>query len=216
MTMKKLKLQIYSVILLGTLLLTGCTTKLPNQISENVSVKNTKETAYEVKEPQIKHKSSGSETKVKITETNNPIDKAFDKDFELASATYEMNYSSDLYLEAWKAEWTNITNLIKESYQYEADKKVVDEYKTSFEAFVDKAYDLEALNWTDTTEAPGENRWPGTGQASASLGAQAGLYKHQVLDLIDRYDNQLDGGYKFIYKGNGADIEGLRRNADQK
>lgn len=153
-----------------------------------------------------------NEKNVESTET--PIDKAFKKDFEIASSTVELNFLAEKYLEAWKQEWDNVINEIKKRYQFEEDKERVNKYKESYEEFVKAASEFEFLNWSDTSVESGDNRTFGTGAVSAMLMEEAALYKKQVLHLIDKYFTSNYGSeqdpYNFIYKSNGAEIEKLQ------
>jgi len=139
---------------------------------------------------------------------NNPIDKAFANDFAIASAAAEMRYLANLYYDAWVDEWHHVLDTLKQSYQYDEDKGIVDQYKTQYDLFVETAGELEFLEWTDTSVEPDEERGFGTGAISASTLKEADLYRRQVIHLIVRYFP--DGEYSFIYNGKGAEIEKLR------
>jgi hypothetical protein len=156
---------------------------------------------------------SGFARDYSVDSFNNPIDEAFKRDFEIASATVELNYLAYEYLDAWKMEWNNIMSELKKQYEYVQDKKAFNNYKETFEDFVGKASELEWIDWSDTSVEPGEKRTVGTGAKSASIMEEAQLYKRQVLYLIDKYYNERFAApyskYLFIYKGNGADLEQL-------
>jgi hypothetical protein len=142
----------------------------------------------------------------------NPIDEAFKKDFEIASATPELNFLANSYLDAWKSEWDNITNMLINNYEFVEDRDAIKAYKVSFEEFSQRAFDVEWLNYTDTTVPPGTRKMIGTGAISLSLLEEAYTYKRQVLVLIDRY--YLDNQYSFIYKGNGAELVKMREESN--
>lgn len=146
----------------------------------------------------------------------NPIDKAFEKDFEMASATSELNYVSDLYMKAWKNEWDNIITKTSELYEYESDKKAIYDYKKKFEEFVQQAFDVELLNWTDTSIAPGKNRYWGTGAMSSGTMIKADLYKGRVLYLIEKYNARSENKYEFLYNKKGAELEKIRNEENGK
>lgn len=146
------------------------------------------------------------------TEQNNPIEKAFAKDFETASATAEINYVNELYLDAWKTEMKNISEMIKKSYQYPEDIKRLEDYLAGYENLIQKAFDLEMLNYMDT-EVPVAERSFGTGGPGAAMLAEARLYKQETFNLIEHYKT-LTGQeeYSFVFNGKIADIEKLRKD----
>ncbi|MEF2965375.1 hypothetical protein V3851_05970 [Paenibacillus sp. M1] len=138
----------------------------------------------------------------------NPIDEAFKSDFEIASSTPEMNYLANTYLEAWKMEWDNITDVLMNQYQFAEDKEVIKTYKQSFEEYAEKVFDVEWLSYTDITVPLDERHTVGTGAISSSTLVKAYTYKRQVLLLIDRY--YIDNNYTYKYKGSGAELLKLR------
>jgi ABC-type proline/glycine betaine transport system substrate-binding protein len=144
-------------------------------------------------------------------ESNNPIEKVFAKDFKIASATAEINYVAEKYEDAWMAELKNVATQIKKSYKYKEDVKRVDDYVTAYNALAKKAFDIEMLNWSDLSKPQGKRTF-GTGGPGAALLAEAKIYKQATLNLIQHYKSMNPGRvYKFAYKGNGAEIEKLRK-----
>lgn len=141
---------------------------------------------------------------------NNPIEKAFAKDFEMAQATPEINYVNEAYLEAWKAEMANAAAVVKKSLPHQDDGKRVDDYVAACSALADKAFELEMLNWISDPEAPIADRSFGTGATGGAMLAQARIYKQVTLNLITHYQANPDMAYSFIYSGKGADLEKLR------
>jgi hypothetical protein len=143
-------------------------------------------------------------------EKNNPINKAFEKDFEQAGNTAEINYVSEKYSEAWKAEMLHAAGLIKKSYKFKEDRQRVDEYVALCTKLASKAFDLAMLNWGDIDQPPG-NRNFGTGATGAGMGAQARIYKQAALNLIVHYEGTAgEKKYKFLYKGKGAELDKVR------
>ncbi len=141
---------------------------------------------------------------------NNPVEKAFAKDFEMAQATVEINFVNEAYLEAWKAEMANIASVIKKSFTNKEDSKRVDDYVTAYNTLADKAFELEMLNWLSDPEEAGSERSFGTGATGGAMLAQAKIFKQATLNLITHYQSNPDFAYIFIYNGKGADLEKLR------
>ncbi len=141
---------------------------------------------------------------------NNPIEKAFAKDFEMAQATPEINYVNEAYLEAWKAEMANAAAVVKKSLPHQEDGKRVDDYVAACNVLADKAFELEMLNWISDPEASITDRSFGTGATGGAMLAQARIYKQTTLNLITHYQANPDMVYAFIYNGKGADLEKLR------
>lgn len=141
---------------------------------------------------------------------NNPIEKAFAKDFEMAQATAEINFVNEAYLDAWKAEMTNIVSVLKKSFTNSEDGKRVDEYAAAYNTLADKAFELEMLNWVSDPEEAGAERSFGTGATGGAMLAQAKIFKQATLNLIAHFQTNPDLAYTFIYNGKGADLEKLR------
>ena len=76
------------------------------------------------------------ETQEVDLDIHNPIEKAFAKDFEMAQATAEINFVNEAYLDAWKAEMTNIVSVLKKSFTNSEDGKRVDEYAGAYKVHV--------------------------------------------------------------------------------
>ena len=150
------------------------------------------------------------ETQEVNLDINNPIEKAFAKDFEMAQATAEINFVNEAYLEAWKAEMTNIVSVLKKSFTNSEDGKRVDEYAAAYNALAEKAFDLEMLNWVSDPEEAGAERSFGTGATGGAMLAQAKIFKQATLNLVTHYQANPDLVYTFIYNGKGADLEKLR------
>lgn len=145
-------------------------------------------------------------------QADNPIDQAFAQDFCEAMNTIEMNYVSEKYMDAWKAEMKNVAAVLKQSYVFTEDKAHVDVYVASYEKVAESAGYIEWLNWSDAKEDPNHRSF-GTGAASASLSAKANIYKQATINLIDAYhgqagDNSLS--YTYVYSGKGADLAKVR------
>lgn len=144
-------------------------------------------------------------------EKSNPIDRAFAKDFEQASNTAEINYVAEAYLNAWKAELANVGMLIKKSYKFKEDRTRVDAFIASSRRLGRVAFDLEMLNWLDTSMPPAERSF-GTGGPGAALGAEARIYKQAALHLISHYATPDEGKkYTFLYSGKGAQLDKIRK-----
>lgn len=141
---------------------------------------------------------------------DNPINKSFDEGFENALTTYEINYITGQYVLAWKNELKNITSILKNNYSFQEDKAKVDNYFLATQKMAQTAAELEWLNWTDTQTAP-EERYPGTGAASASMMAYAEIYKTATLNLIKTYQSILDAStspaYQYIYTPKKSDFQ---------
>ena len=143
-------------------------------------------------------------------EKNNPINKAFDKDFEKANNTVEINYVSEKYDDAWKAEMLYVAGLIKKSYKFKEDRQRVDDYVALYDKLAKKAFDLAMLNWSDIDQPPGKRGF-GTGATGASIGAEAQIYKQATLNLIMHYQGiGEEKKYKFLYNGKGAELDKVR------
>ena len=144
-------------------------------------------------------------------EDNNIIDKSFKKDFEMATATAEINYVAELYSKAWQAEFKSVATKIKKGYKYKEDQKRVDDYVTAYTSVAKKAFDLEMLNWSDISETPAKRNF-GTGAGGAALLAEGMVYKQATLNLIQHYQGMSDGNeYKYSYNGKGAELQKLRQ-----
>jgi len=153
--------------------------------------------------------SSGFARDFEVKTSDNPIDKAFSNDFEIASSTPELNYLANTYQDAWKKEWDNIILELMKQYQFQEDKNTIKEYKRSYEDFIEQASELEWIDWSDTSVKPGKDRTFGTGAVSASLMEEAVLFKKQVLYLIDKHFSEMSdyGEYTYLYKGNGVEFD---------
>lgn len=190
------KSRIVSLICLTifTVLTSGCTGTDRNIETDNLST------------------SSGFVRDFEVKTSDNPIDKAFSKDFETNSSTPELNYLANAYLDAWKSEWDNVLLELMNEYQFQEDKNTIKEYKRSYEEFIEEASELEWIDWSDTSVEPGKDRTFGTGAISASLMEEAVLFKNQVLYLIDKYFSEISdyGEYTYLYKGNGAEFDNAK------
>ncbi len=144
------------------------------------------------------------------SQMNNPIDKAFARDFEMAANTAEINYVSESYLNAWQAELDNVAKFVKKTYNFPEDRKRVDDYVSAYKKVAERAFDLEMLSWSDT-ESPPDIRSFGTGGPGASLSVQARIYKQATMNLILHFSTTHDSSrYKYLYNGKGAQLEKLR------
>ncbi|MDF2502238.1 MAG: hypothetical protein K0Q77_2952 [Anaerosporomusa subterranea] len=144
--------------------------------------------------------------------TDNPIDKAFAQDISEAMNTMEMNYVTEKYMDAWKAEMDNAAIVLKQRYTFAEDKAHIDNYIAAYKKVAEAAAYLKWLNWSDTEEAP-NIRHSGTGAASASLSAKANIFKQATLNLINAYHGQLGDDpfkYSYIYSGKGAELAKIR------
>jgi len=141
---------------------------------------------------------------------DNPIDRAFAKDFQTAQVTPEINYVNEEYLNAWKAEMSNVSTVVKKSFANAEDGKRVDEYVADYENLINKAFDLEMLNWISDPAESIASRSFGTGGPGAAMLAQGRIYKQATLNLIAHYEANPEVKYKFVYNGKGADLEKLR------
>lgn len=139
----------------------------------------------------------------------NPIDRAFAKNFQEAQATPEIQYVNEAYLEAWKAEMTNAAAAVKKSFTHREDDKRVDDYLSGYAALMGKAFDLEMLNWVSDPEESIASRSFGTGGTGAAMLAQGRLYKQATLNLITHVQANPELTYTFFYTGNGADLKKL-------
>lgn len=149
------------------------------------------------------HQDIANETTEQLI-TENPIDEAFEADFDIAASTPELNYLAKNYLEAWQMEWDNITNALMKKYEVAEDQDVISAYRQKFEAYVASLFEVEWLSFTDTSVPIEERHLVGTGAISASTLAQAHAYKREVLLLIDRY--YIENSYPYKYEGNGAQL----------
>lgn len=136
--------------------------------------------------------------------SGNPIDEAFKTDFDIASSTPEINYLSNVYLEAWQDEWDNITTALLNQLEMDEDRQVIRDYRLNFQAYAESLYEVEWLDYTDTSVPAEEHRLVGTGAMSAAALAQASAYKREVLLWIDRY--YIEDSYSYKYKGSGAQL----------
>lgn len=135
----------------------------------------------------------------------NPIDQAFAGDFSQSLTTVELNFVSEKYAQAWKAELDHIAVVMKQQYHFDEDKAHVDAYVTAYEQAAQAAGLIEWINWSDSNAAP-VGRHFGTGAASASMSAQANVYKQAALQLITLYQGQSGerNTYSYAYSGQGA------------
>lgn len=200
------------MLLVTILIICSCSDTASIKKVESESIIDSTESSNIINNGDAKNE-SGFVRDYSVDSSNNPIDEAFKRDFEIVSATVELNYLAYKYLDAWKMEWNNIMSELEKRYKYEQDKNVFDNYKETFEEFARKASELEWIEWSDNSVEPGEKRTVGTVAKSASIMEEAQLYKRQVLHLIDKYYNGRlappYSKYLFIYKGNGADLEQL-------
>jgi len=95
---------------------------------------------------------------------DNPIDKAFLKDWNEAMSTVEMNYVMGKYAEAWEVEMNHAATVIKGKYEFDEDKTRIDDYIGAYEKVADAAI--------------------------ASLSAKANIYKQATFNLINTYQGQ--------------------------
>lgn len=155
-------------------------------------------------------------TGMAIDNSDNPIDQAFAKDFTQATATPELNYVAEKYMQAWKAEMNNAAAVIKQQYQFAEDKARIDTYTAAYEQVAAAASSVAWLNWSDTNAEP-KHRNFGTGAASASLSAKANIYKQATVNLINMYQGQTGDNpnekniYSYAYSGNGAELAKIRK-----
>lgn len=161
--------------------------------------------------PQTSEVSTDVATKVEeAVVPDNVIDKAFVEGFEKAQATPEINYVNEEYLEAWKAEMGNAAALIKKSFTSKEDIKRVDDYLAAYESLIQKAFDLEMLNWLSDPDEPEADRSFGTGSTGGAMMAQAKLYKQATMNLIEHLQANPDYTYQYLYKGTGPDLKKLQ------
>ena len=159
---------------------------------------------------------SFTNTVMAMDNSDNPIDQAFANDFTQAIATPELNYVSEKYMQAWKAEMDNAATVIKQQYQFDEDKTRIDAYTAAYEQVAVAASSVAWLNWSDTNAAP-QHRNIGTGAASASLSAKANIYKQATLNLINMYQGQTGDNpnekntYIYVYSGNGAELAKIKK-----
>lgn len=137
---------------------------------------------------------------------DNPIDQAFEKDFEIAGTTMEISYLAAKYLEAWENEWDHITKVYMDHLEFEQDRETFKTYIHAFEAFANAASDIVWLDYTDLSVDPAERAY-GTAARGSSMLRMADLYKEQVFYMIQSF---VGNDYTFIYSGNGAEIEKWR------
>ena len=131
---------------------------------------------------------------------NNPINKYFDKKFDNAMNTMQINQVSSEYKDAWKAELNHVAGLIKKEYKFKKDKNTVNNYVVLARKLAKNASSLAILNWCDTSQPPGE-RNRGSGATSAGLGAEARVYKQATINLIQHYKGVSgEKKYKFLFK----------------
>ena len=154
---------------------------------------------------------SFTNTAMAMDNADNPIDQAFVNDFTQAVATAELNYVSEQYMQAWKAEMDNVAAGIKQQYKFDEDKGRIDTYVAAYERVAVAASSVEWLNWSDRDNDP-KHRSFGTGAASASLSAKANIYKQATLNLITTYQG-LSGEtkYNYAYSGIGAELAKIRQ-----
>lgn len=159
---------------------------------------------------------SVTNTGMAMDNSDNPIDQAFANDFTLATATPELNYVAEKYMQAWKAEMDNAAAVIKQQYQFDEDKARIDTYTAAYEQVAAAAGSVVWLNWSDTNAEP-KHRSFGTGAASASLAAKANIYKQAAVSLINMYQGQTGDNpnekniYSYAYSGNGAELAKIRK-----
>lgn len=167
-------------------------------------------------EPAVQKATDTAPVVTDSNDRNNPIEKAFAKDFETAEATSEINYVNEAYLNAWQDELKNVSDKIKKGYTVAADVKRVDAYLAAYENLTKIAFDLEMLNWISDPAEPVAKRSFGTGGPGAGMLAQAKLYKQATLNLIAHIEAMNpDVKYAFSYKGKGAELEKVRKqNSD--
>ncbi len=141
---------------------------------------------------------------------DNPIDNAFANDFKIAQNTVELNYVNEKYLNAWQDELNNAAEILKSKYKFKDDKENIDKYLASYQDAAKAAGKAEWLNWSDYNSPP-DDRMFGTGAASASMAAEAKVYKQATCNLIDIIKG-LSGEveYKYLYSGKGAELDAVK------
>lgn len=143
------------------------------------------------------------------TPGDNPIDDAFAKDFEAASATPELQLLAETYKDAWRAELMNVSRQIDGLFTYEDDRDVIEDYVDDVMDLAEEKAQLEEIAYSDYTLSPRERAaGRGTGAGYSADFARAYTYRSAVLDLAKTYGILTGerGGYTFIYQGTGAGI----------
>lgn len=217
--MRKLSLLIIFMITLLSFAIAGCTNEpiLSNTSNDDNNQKPSTTIEKDQSEEEISGVISFSENDINngIVE-DNPIDKIFDEDFKLGTSTVELRFISSKYLDAWKEEFNNVTERIKDEFKYNEDKNRVDEYRKSLSNFVDNASRLEWLNWADIETSPDQNRSFGTGAITGCNMVEAELYKNQTLFLIEKYFYTFDREYNYFFKNDDSSMEEYRNQAREK
>lgn len=139
-------------------------------------------------------------------ELTNMIDNTVIDEYYLAKlnedvSTYEINDIANKYMNAWKNEFANIVNNIKEKLVYEEDKNIFDQYYMQYERIALQRAEAEYLKFVDTT-IPQSERLAGTASSYSSILAMKDIYKQGAISLIKYYENVGEGKiYTYIFRG---------------
>lgn len=159
--------------------------------------------------PPLTNTPAPSETDATATATtadsDNPIDKAFAKDFETAQGTSDHRLLSRSYFIAWEAELNNVAEKFKSTLLFDYDKDDIDKYVAACKALAEASGEIEWMNFSDTTMPTPDRIW-GTGAIGAADMREALVYRECTLYLIESYSSSYEI-YKFKYSGNGAGLD---------
>ncbi len=144
-------------------------------------------------------------------ENNNPIDKAFAKNFkDDCISTYHERYIYSEYQQAWKDEFGHAVEWRKKHLKFKEDRELFEQYASVCEKLASLSGTIELNNWCDINVSPKERYSSmGTGGLGAESLASAAVYKKMTLNIIA--DNDAFPEYKYHYSGKGVDIKKLEQ-----
>jgi hypothetical protein len=135
------------------------------------------------------------------TEYDNPIDRAFVKDFDGSLCLADMSNDMEEYKNVWRAEMLHCASLFQKEYKYSVDKKRMNSYLSATEKSARLAYKLGYMTWQGVEDAPSERfRDHNTGSEYNGLRPEAKVYRAAALNLIQLYSHTHT--YRYLYSPN--------------
>lgn len=147
------------------------------------------------------------------TGRDNPIDKYYDSDKRpRAMVTYEVSVEASFYLAAWHRELEKALEWVEKDCgtTYEADYKLLSDYRSTVETVAELMSDLQHLHFAQYY-AP-EERWGhgGTFEPIADKIVRARIYRQATFDLLKAYLD--DGVCNYTYSFDDIAVEEILGN----
>lgn len=150
---------------------------------------------------------------ISISHRDNPIDRYFDSDKRpRAMVTYERSVEESFYLAAWHRELEKALEWVEKDCgtTYEADYKLLSDYRGTVETVAELMSDLQHLHLAQYY-AP-EERWGhgGTFEPIADEIVRARIYRQATFDLLKAYLD--DGACNYTYSFDDIAVEEILGN----